>query len=210
MKLDLTGKTFGRLTVLRDSGETRGGDTMWDCVCRCGIKKAYRGYLLRKGITKSCGCLLKDWVKTQFTTHGLSETPEFHTWTDMHSRCYNPKATGYPRYGALGIKISKEWHSFENFFADMGQKPTAGHSIDRTDNSKGYCKSNCRWATNLEQGRNTSRVIRFSIGSVEHCLTEWAELAGVPASRIRGRLLLGWGYERAVYAPKNSKYRRAA
>lgn len=72
----------------------------------------------------------------------------------MHSRCSNPNATGYDRYGGRGIVVCPEWHSFEVFLSDMGFKPSPGHSIDRIDNDGNYEQDNCRWATRIEQQRN--------------------------------------------------------
>ena len=72
----------------------------------------------------------------------------------MKMRCYNEKSSGYKYYGGRGIQICDRWlESYENFLADMGERPT-GKSLDRIDTDGNYCKENCRWATNKEQGRN--------------------------------------------------------
>jgi hypothetical protein len=92
----------------------------------------------------------------QRTTHGQSRTPEYKVWASMWQRCTNPKNVRYGRYGGRGIGICERWEKFENFFADMGLRPSNGHSIDRKDNEGNYEPSNCHWATRSEQQNNKS------------------------------------------------------
>lgn len=88
-------------------------------------------------------------------THGRRDTPEYRAWDGMKQRCTNPKARGYDRYGGAGITVCDRWmYSFENFYADMGDRPSSEHSLDRIDGSKGYSPNNCRWATRSEQQKN--------------------------------------------------------
>jgi hypothetical protein len=88
------------------------------------------------------------------TTHGMSKTPEFRCWWHMLQRCSNPRNARFARYGGRGIRVCERWRKFEDFFADMGPRPSAQHSIDRENNDGNYEPSNCRWATRSEQQNN--------------------------------------------------------
>ena len=81
-------------------------------------------------------------------------TPEYRSWQMMKNRCLNPNARDYVYYGAKGVTVCKRWLVFANFVTDMGRRPTPAHTLDRINSAKGYCKSNCRWATRQEQARN--------------------------------------------------------
>jgi len=93
-------------------------------------------------------------------------TPTYYTWQNMHTRCRNPNVPGYPNYGGRGITVCERWKSFENFLADMGERPGRGYSIDRIDNDGNYEPGNCRWTTHVEQMRNTRRT-KLSVAAVQ-------------------------------------------
>jgi hypothetical protein len=145
---DLTGRTFGRLTVIALVRTATARH--WSCLCSCGQSTTVRTDALVHGRTKSCGCFYREsrW------THGLTKSREYSTWAAMIQRCTNPKDTNYPRYGARGISVCARWlESFESFLEDMGQRPP-GKTIDRIDHNGNYEKANCRWATCAEQNQN--------------------------------------------------------
>ena len=99
--------------------------------------------------------------------------PLYQTWDGMKKRCYNPKATGYERYGGRGIMMCERWkESFWNFVEDMGEKPFSSATIDRIDNDLGYSKSNCRWSTPKEQNTNKRNTLFVRHDNVEYSLFE--------------------------------------
>jgi hypothetical protein len=164
--IDITGQRYGCLLVLKKTGR-RHRWIEWNCVCDCGNGVVVSSNHLRTGHTRSCGCLLVDArIKNGRAkrTHGESgrhgrrtsqRSPEYRTWCGIKVRCLNPKDPNFARYGACGIKVCERWlHSYENFLADMGRKPTPKHSIDRILCDGNYEPANCRWATAKEQANN--------------------------------------------------------
>lgn len=144
--IDVTGQKFHGLRVVRPAGIGRWQQRLWLCVCDCGNETVTTCGMLRNGNTKSCGCLKRG-------PHGKSNTRVHNCWTSMLQRCNNPRNPAYKWYGARGIQVCERWHSFENFYADMGDQPE-GLSIDRINNDGNYEPTNCRWATTSEQLSN--------------------------------------------------------
>lgn len=156
---DITGIKFGKLTAIKYSHKDKYRKTHWTCQCDCGRMIAPDRGSLVSGNTTSCGCTRGLHLKT----HGCSlgkRTPEYNSWACMKQRCDNPKNPNYKYYGERGIKVCKRWKSFENFIEDMGVKPDQGMSIERINNNRGYCKSNCKWATAKEQSNNKRNNIK--------------------------------------------------
>ncbi len=119
-------------------------------------------------------------------------------------RCTNPRHPDWPNYGGRGIVVADEWRGrggFDRFLAHVGPKPTAGHSIDRIDNDRGYEPGNVRWATRSEQNQNTRSNVFVTFNGETHTLSVWAKRYGMPQNRLRERLLIGWTFERAVSEP---------
>lgn len=198
--IDLTGETFGCLTVVSRSPVNVNRKPAWVCLCACGQKHVVRGSDLHQGKTTNCGCTRYRNV----TKHGASSTrtPEYRTWMSMKQRCNNPHATSYQRYGGRGIRVCERWqNSFSAFLEDMGARPSLSHTLDRKDNDGDYSPNNCYWASKKHQSRNRANNRLITHNGETHCLTEWAEVLGIDVSLIRGRIKLGWTFSEAVSVP---------
>lgn len=208
---DLTGKKFGRLTVVGFSHLTKWRDACWTCRCSCGKTTAVRGCHLRAGNTGSCGCWqhetrIKNGHEYGYFKHGhtagRTESAEYKCWSSMKNRCYNKNDRRYKDYGGRGITICKRWlNSFEDFYSDVGPRPGPGYSLDRISNNGNYCRSNIRWATRKQQQRNqrSNRLIEFQ--NERLCVAEWAERLGLTHSIILSRLNRGWSVEKTLTIP---------
>jgi hypothetical protein len=180
--IEMVGRTFGTLTVLRLLPERRYGRRFFECRCTCGRLTAVVGVDLRTGNTKSCGCQRGPASRERILTakihpghkHGAATkgmSPTYQSWANMKQRCMNPAIKCWHHYGGRGIKVCERWRArtgFVNFLADMGERPE-GKTLDRRDNegnySCGHCAecmangwpANCRWATRSEQQFNRRR-----------------------------------------------------
>lgn len=221
--IDLTGQTFGRLTVLnegksryvrRNPRKYRGATTerirRWDCLCECGNYTTVNFSALRSGDTQSCGCRKQEHIK-RLAKRGLpidsvnvTELPEYHLYFSMKDRCYNPNNTNWEYYGGRGITMCDRWlESFHNFVEDMGERPSKKHSVERLDNNKGYSPENCKWATRKEQMNNTRRCHMLTFQGKTQSLTMWCEELHLSISSVRYRLKQKWSLENALTIPTN-------
>ena len=194
------GERFGNLTIEKifysPIGKQGRVVKKVDCVCDCGGKTTTMITKLRSGHTKTCGCLHKKVI----TAHGKYKSLEYHAWHGMKQRCFNRKNKRFKDYGGRGIGVCKEWLSFGGFYSDMGDKPT-GTSLDRVDNSKGYCKDNCRWATRREQQNNMRSNHFLKIGGKEVTLSCLARERKLEVGTLYPRIKRGWNTERALTTP---------
>lgn len=134
-------------------------------------------------------------------THGMTNSPEYHTWESMLARCYHKSHSSHKHYAAKGIIVCERWRtSFDNFYADMGRKPL-GYSLDRIDNYGNYEPGNCRWATSSQQQRNKSSTIFLTYNGVIKSVSDWADLTGISPNAIRLRIRNGWAPEKILTTP---------
>ena len=195
------GSKFNKWTFIKKLSITN-GRSMGFFRCDCGTKRKVNASKVVGGFSKSCGCsgLSKN------KTHGMSRNPFYIKWTAIKGRCLSKTDKDYKRYGGREITISKSWLKFENFQNDMhdsyvehlavnGSKNT---SIDRINNDGNYCKENCRWATQKEQGANrrTNRV--YEVSGKKKILADWIRESGKRVSTIRYRLQKGMSFEDAI------------
>lgn len=199
------GEKFGRLTLV-DPCNHVGGRPGWECKCECGVIGRYQIRRLISGHTKSCGCIKADGGATK---HGHrrrgSTSPTYVSWQSMIQRCSDPEHSNYAAYRGSGITVCAEWQNFDQFLADMGERPR-GTTIDRIDGSIGYQPKNCRWASNTEQANNKRTRKTISANGAERTLKEWSAITGIPASCIHKRVTkLGWPIEAAISTPSKGK-----
>lgn len=158
---DLTGMTFGRLTVISENGAAKNGHRMWLCQCSCGNTTTVNGSNLTSGGVVSCGCFKVDANKNRLTTHGESHTRLYGIWSGMKDRCYNPNNISFETYGKIGVHVCDEWlHSYESFrdwAIEHGYDKTAERgecTLDRINPYGNYSPDNCRWADMFVQNHN--------------------------------------------------------
>ena len=193
-----TGQKFNRLTII-ETGLRRGGARASRCACDCGGETIVTNSKLVAGDTRSCGCL--------YSTHGhgsrrAGESLTYRSWEALRRRCLNPNATQYSYYGGRGVTIPAEWDDFVQFLEDVGERPSAAHTLDRVDNAANYSKENCRWATKKEQARNRRSSLMLTFEDKTQCAAAWAEELRMPASIIYDRLnRYKWSVVRTLTTP---------
>lgn len=206
--IDLTGKTFGRLTVVKRVGTDNQRNPIWLCKCECGNEKIIRGNNLKSGNTKSCGCLAREdsterFGKLNYKT-GQYKSRLYRIWTSMKTRCYNENASDtYQRYGGRGITVCDEWRDDFKAFYDWAM--VNGYldelTIERIDNDGNYCPENCRWANLHDQNRNRRSNRMFTFNGKTQCMLDWANELGIKPITMIARFRRGWTVEQAFTTP---------
>lgn len=190
------GHTFGRLTITDQM--IVAGRTMVVCLCSCGNTTTDR--LSRvKNKERGCGCLRGS--KSVRHSHAKKTTPTYSSWRSMKSRCLNEHDPSFSNYGARSITVYPAWLSFAAFLADMGERPSLQHSLDRIDNARGYEPTNCRWADLKTQNRNKRDNAILEHCGQRLCIADWADVTGLPHNTIRGRIKRGWSAKDSLTTP---------
>ena len=184
----LSGKNFGRLTVIEWAACSTNKSRMkiWRCRCHCGKEVLVAQGHLVSGDTKSCGCYRSDKQKTLLTRHGMASSRLYRIWICMRRRCEDKNNNRYSLYGGRGVTICNEWRTFEGFSRwaqSSGYKENL--SIDRIDNDGNCCPENCRWSTPKIQARNRSTSAIYE----GRTIAEWAELLSMSPNLLQQRLV---------------------
>lgn len=191
MKVELVGKPFRIRTRTYAAYYA-----VYKCVC--GNNFIYNIAHVKANKCKGCGCVLN---RTSQKTHGMTNSPEWRSWSAMVTRCNDTNIHDCDRYGGRGITICERWKDFAKFYEDMGPRPV-NHTLDRIDVNGDYCPENCRWATAKQQGRNKRSHVLLTYNGVTKCFSGWTEEIGISPitlfSRIRKH---NWSVEEALATP---------
>lgn len=197
--LNLLGLCVGKLIVLQFVGQDKWRHAQWLCLCSCGNITIVAGGNLSckaKHPTRSCGCVVIDGIRKRSITHGdrrgRKATPEYTAYAGAKGRCNRPSSPNYHQYGGRGIQFL--FHSFDQFLAIVGRKPSPRHSLDRFPNKNGnYEPGNVRWATALEQTRNKRNTLMITAHGKSQSTQEWHSETGINQNRLWCRKRqLGW------------------
>ena len=198
---DFVGKKINHLTILSNLGSQNikgkyRRRVLAQCDCSTKTIREFDFDKIWNNHTKSCGCVQKEsasYVGKENKTHGQTKTVEYKTWRSMLDRCYLPKNIKYPLYGGKGIQVCDRWReSFENFYADMGDRPSDVFSIDRINSNGHYEPSNCRWADILTQNNNKKNNLYLTYQGKTLTISQWARELNISNSTLYNRKNKGW------------------
>jgi len=202
------GKKFDRLLVTRLAASSKFKRSLrYLCICDCGNETIVDGRRLRSKHTRSCGCLAREKrISKTRSKHEMYYSDEYKTWTSIKIRC-GWKKSKY--YGARGISVCDRWiKSFDAFYEDMGDKPSAKHTIDRIDVNGNYEPSNCKWATMKEQSVNRRNTKYITINGVKKCLMYWLTIYNVGEYLVRSRMRQGWDMNEELFTTPKKTYKQ--
>lgn len=185
------------MVVVVGPASRREGDRNRYWVCRCDCGQVFERPSCNLSKSRSCGCFARTASSKRNSTHRKCGTRIYRIWNGMMNRCHH---SPHKDYAGKGISVCERWHTFENFYADMGDPPPR-MSIDRIDTLGDYEPGNCRWATPKMQARNRSNNREITHQGETLCLSAWAERLGLNRNILTKRLNRGWTFERAISTP---------
>lgn len=206
--IDITGKRFSNLVVIKRIENASGGVAMWECLCDCGKTTKVRGSNLKSGAVKSCGCRRINAKPT--LRHNMSNSRLYREWASIKIRCNNPSHLSYKNYGGRGIKMCEEWClSFESFMRwalDNGYSDDL--TIERKDVNGDYCPDNCTWIPADEQQGNRRSCYTITYNGKTQNLVKWCNELNLSYKLIHNRMhKLGWTFEKAISEPVHAEKR---
>lgn len=195
---DISGQKFGRLVALYPTTPTKNGNMKWLCRCECGNEIIVDNQSLKKGATKSCGCLAKEICILTHTKHKMYKTKLNSVWNSMKQRCSNPNHIQYHNYGGRGIKVCPEWNdkingfmNFYNWAMQNGYNKNAKFqqcTLDRINNNGNYEPNNCRWVTIEEQCNNRRTNHYITYNQETHTIAEWSKILNINRYTLYDRI----------------------
>lgn len=213
--LDITGNRYGRLTVIRKVERIRyasgNSHRVWECLCDCGNIIRCTTDRLRRGNTKSCGCLRKEITSKKNYKHGGTKTKLYRIWAEMNGRCFCKTNKAYKNYGARGIRVCDEWRKNFSLFRSwaMSNGYQEGLTIERIDNNGNYCPDNCKWIPKSEQPKNRRNCHLITFNGKTQTLSEWSRELHVDRECVRNKekILGDWtlALEAVLNSPKHKE-----
>ena len=195
----IAGEQINGITYIKEVAQ-RNGERFILAKCFCGNEWEVRLTYLRNKHTKSCGCAKIAECKSRAThghTHRGNINRTYTTYRDMRTRCENVSYKEFNLYGGRGIKVCDRWSNYENFLADMGERPD-GLSIERKDVNGDYSPDNCIWANNEIQANNKRNSVLLDYQGKVQTVAQWARELGILDKTIYFRLSKGWSTGKAL------------
>lgn len=208
--INLINRQIGRITVKAYAGRTDDYRHYWKCLCQCGKEFLIAsGNLLKPNATQSCGCLQSEVTTARNYKHGSAKrgehTPEYEAYVKARQRCNNPSNKKYYRYGERGIEFRFE--SFNDFFAEVGIRPSAKHSLNRIDNDGHYETGNVEWASPTTQSRTRGITRKLTWHGETRPLGEWTEMTGIAIYTLGKRIKKQWCSECTLTVPTGKRWK---
>lgn len=186
---DLSGRKFGKLTVIEYAGESKHQKAQWECLCECGNTKIVIAGNLKNRKTKSCGCIHKEQLSRIRKKHGETGSRLYTTWRGMKDRCSNPNNRDFKNYGGRGIEVTKCWFDDFEVFSKWAKETNYNDNLtlERKDPNGNYEPDNCEWIPMSEQSKNRRSNHYITINGETNTIADWSRLSGVDRNTIRRR-----------------------